>query len=226
MAITYSDCFNSKDILYCKIGNGKAIVGNNSTNFNNAAVNNIKSFEKIIIPERINGMKITEVGSGAFVDQKNLISVTIKANIKQINSYAFYFCINLKAINVPATVEFIGHSGISSTTTGYGLSQGTINIFIEYPSRLKTIGAFCFEQKENINLYYGGFLAPTIDHSLFKNANNIAVYSPEQMKFGNETTIGLGKDFFSLKKCSVSHYMKTSFSAGIKLIANIIYILS
>ena len=54
--VTYNDCINKNNIIYCNIENGKLIVGNNSTTLNNGAFNS-HSFTRLTISEKIGEKK-------------------------------------------------------------------------------------------------------------------------------------------------------------------------
>ena len=58
----------------------------------------------IIIPETINGCKVTHIFERAFFDCDNLTSVTLPNSIVNIGDRAFYDCNNLKNINIPKSV--------------------------------------------------------------------------------------------------------------------------
>ena len=76
------------------------------------AKTNNKSLTKVIIPDTvtIDGItyKITAIGNGAFKGCKNLKSVTIGKNITTIGMKAFYKCVSLTKIRIPASVKSIG----------------------------------------------------------------------------------------------------------------------
>jgi len=207
----YTECTNYRDVVYCSIGSGKLIVGDNSTVDNNGAFNN-KMFTKLTIPERVNGQRIVEIGKYAFRLQEQLVSVTINAKITQIGFHTFFRCESLSSINIPSSVEFIGSAGISCVDASYLTVDGTLNIFIDYPSKLQTIGRNSFERKKNVILYFGGTSSPSsIDTKMFHGVSNVTIFTPEQITFGTYETTSIGFDFFTrynrvfATKCQYQH---------------------
>ncbi|MBO5907374.1 MAG: leucine-rich repeat protein [Clostridia bacterium] len=63
----------------------------------------IENYTEIVIPEKIDGVGITEIGANAFKNCSNLVSATIPDNITSIGSYAFYGCAGLEKIHFNAT---------------------------------------------------------------------------------------------------------------------------
>ena len=192
----YTDCFNTDDVIYCNIDNGKVIVGNNSTTKSNGVYNN-KAITKLTIPARANGKLIAEIGQCAFNYQQQLASVIINAKITQINWHAFYSCSSLMLINIPSSVAFIGQGGISCLSPGDLTSSGTLSVFFDYPSSIKTIGNYGFERKLNVIIYFGGKRAPNIGESLFLGSSNATIYSPTRIDFGSYKTVAIDSKFFT-----------------------------
>ena len=50
---------------------------------------------------------VTALDSRAFRDSPDLLSVTLEEGIQRIDSWAFYRCVNLEAISIPSTVNYI-----------------------------------------------------------------------------------------------------------------------
>ncbi len=67
-----------------------------------------KTFSEIVIPDSIDGVKITSIGSSAFYDCDSLTSVTIGNGVTSIGNHAFYYCDSLKSIVIPDSVTSIG----------------------------------------------------------------------------------------------------------------------
>jgi hypothetical protein len=62
----------------------------------------------VVIPPIINGLLVTSIGAGAFLECARLTSVTIPASVTNIGNYAFYDCNRLTSIMIPASVTSIG----------------------------------------------------------------------------------------------------------------------
>ncbi|MDE6835181.1 MAG: leucine-rich repeat domain-containing protein, partial [Ruminococcus sp.] len=89
-AVTYKDLICERHIDYIKI------IGcdENST--------------EIVIPDTIDGLPVTKIGSYAFSECEKLEDVTIPDSITSIDEGAFKNCSNLALINIPASVVYIG----------------------------------------------------------------------------------------------------------------------
>ena len=68
----------------------------------------IGSETEAIIPEKIDGKKVTEIGDRAFYQCDSLKSVTIPNSVTSIGYCAFYQCYNLISITIPKSVTSIG----------------------------------------------------------------------------------------------------------------------
>ena len=71
----------------------------------------------VVIPEGVR-----KIGKAAFIDNKNLLSVTLPGSLTWIDDCAFSRCENLKSIQIPAGVETIGRCAFSES----GLEEITI----------------------------------------------------------------------------------------------------
>lgn len=67
-----------------------------------------RGISQIEIPEQIDGMTVTEIGSYAFAYCDSLETVTIPETVKVIDEGAFFFCESLITIEIPENVERIG----------------------------------------------------------------------------------------------------------------------
>ncbi len=65
-----------------------------------------------IIPEMVNGYKVTSIGDSAFYMCLFVTSVTIPSSVKRINPYAFYGCSRIKTLTIPSSVEYIGQHAV------------------------------------------------------------------------------------------------------------------
>lgn len=69
----------------------------------------------IIIPEYVNGERITSIGEEAFSNYTGITSITIPDSVISIGGWAFSFCTSLTSIIIPNSVTSIG-SGVFSRT--------------------------------------------------------------------------------------------------------------
>ena len=85
----------------------------------------------VIIPSSftINGetYPVTKIGSEAFYNKTNLVSVTIPNTITEIGSYAFYNCSKLTSINIPNLVTKIGSCAFYRCTKLTGINVDSDN---------------------------------------------------------------------------------------------------
>ncbi|CAN5405054.1 hypothetical protein BH23VER1_BH23VER1_24770 [soil metagenome] len=62
----------------------------------------------VVIPETIEGRKMTKIGQEAFMDCREITSVALPDTITHIDAKAFAGCAKLQTINVPDTILMIG----------------------------------------------------------------------------------------------------------------------
>lgn len=65
------------------------------------------SDDSVSIPKKINGKKVTVIGSASF-DETEVKSLSIPNTVKKIEGYAFQFCYDLKTVSIPNSVTTIG----------------------------------------------------------------------------------------------------------------------
>ena len=118
--------------------------------------------DELIIPETINGVQVTAIGTGAF---KGVQSTTIVLPNGLIDIYkeAFYNC-GAKNINIPSTVRYIGSAAFQkchfllSITVPEGIDIIRDNTFrectyiesISLPSTLEYVGNYAFAQCQTL----------------------------------------------------------------------------
>ena len=155
---------------------------------------NSTEYTTVEITKNVNGYPVREIGAYAFCKCFYIKTVKIKAEITQINNYAFYQCHDLTSINIPSTCEFVGGGAISSviwiSNEVQQTAKGTLSVKFEPNSTLKTIGKYGIERKEVIIITYCGYGTPTVaTDGLFYKTNYSVVYSPTQIAWGNTATI-------------------------------------
>ncbi len=90
--------------------------------------------ESIIIPEEINGRKITVIGEEAFVNEEQLKSIVIPDTVTEIQSFVFVNSNNLECVVMSKNIEKIGERAF----------MGTSCYEIELPDTLKELGDGAF----------------------------------------------------------------------------------
>ena len=91
------------------------------------------SITSITIPDKIDGINVTSIGSNAFEDCNWLTYISIPSGVSSIGNYAFYCCSGLTYISIPSGVSSIGDCAF------YGCSGLT---FISIPSGISSIGNY------------------------------------------------------------------------------------
>jgi len=102
----------------------------------------IGSASDITIPSEIEGLPVTSIGYGAFMNCTTLTSVTIPESVTCVYGWAFEDCTNLKAINLPDSLEHIG-SGILSGTAFFDNAEN-------WEDNLLYIGKYLLDAKYDI----------------------------------------------------------------------------
>lgn len=90
--------------------------------------------EKLTIPKKLGGKKVTEIGKGAFERAELLENLTIGGNIKSIGAHAFY-CSQLKTLKLKEGLEKISEAAFVYSKK---LKE------ITFPKSLKEIGPAAF----------------------------------------------------------------------------------
>jgi len=71
----------------------------------------------VVIPAKIEGKQVVEIGHGAFYGCGSLTSITIPNGVTSIDSSAFFSCRSLTSITIPNGVTSIGNSAFYSCTS-------------------------------------------------------------------------------------------------------------
>ncbi len=116
-------CFNSKGYMEYGKPNifGEKDGLNDNGQFTNVTIHGAWAFCKlsgeivaylgsdsnVVIPDKIDDVAVTSIGSKAFYKCNNIKSITIPGSVADIEEYAFYKCTNLISINIPASMQFI-----------------------------------------------------------------------------------------------------------------------
>ena len=78
--------------------------------------------ENVVIPDKLNGYKVAEIGWNAFSNNESLKKVTVPDGIESIPYGAFMACYNLEMIELPESINWIGcihgYDGYESSFSG------------------------------------------------------------------------------------------------------------
>ena len=175
-----------KGLLYTSCSSGLA-VGNNS-NHASAIVNRSIIDEMVVIPEIINGKKVTEIGENAFSYERTIKKVIILARIKIIKSRAFFSCLNLSLITIPSTCKTIEEHALDFYDPINGRPSEIADIYFEPYSQLNSIVKNALRNKITFNLYFCTKMKDEFNYLVMDGAKYLNIYAPFEMTFNNHTT--------------------------------------
>lgn len=155
---------------------------------------------QVVIPETIEGIKVTNIGNGAFsptgesyIRAVDIYSVVIPNTVTGIGAEAFYRQKALSSVNIPNSVTFIGRSafsdcGLTSLTLGNRVEVINENAFssnnlttLSLPASLKKVGhgAFNLNQIESLTIPNG---VTELDSLSFSNNPLTTVVIPPSLR--------------------------------------------
>ncbi len=119
-----------------------------------------KTLKEVSIPEKINGLPVTEIGEYAFKNCINIKAVTIGDSATTIGDYAFDGCTGLTSVTIPNSVTSIGDyafcncTGLTSVVIPNGVTEIGDYAFnkcnkltgVVIPDSVTTIGGYVFQR--------------------------------------------------------------------------------
>lgn len=177
---------------------------NESWNYGNGILENVKINGTLTIPDYYQNIPITEIGYFAFTRVQIINHIIIGSNIKIINTYAFGDLPDVKTIYIPSSVEIIYSYGFHfyNATEPGGKSNGHVQIFFESNSNLKYISK-CFGQIKSIEVIMPSIANHPICEGYLFNLNEDVVL------FSKETFSLCGFQFHGLKTCQQQMYFRS-----------------
>jgi hypothetical protein len=146
----------------------------------------------VAIPPAINGLRVVDLGTNAFLNCTNLTSVVIPGSVTNIENNAFYLCNGLTSVTIsngPATIgesAFLGCTSLTSVTIPSSVTSIGDDAFamcsdlttITIPGSVTTIGEFAFSFCYDLATVYFKGDAPTADSTAFYSDNATVYYLP------------------------------------------------
>ena len=167
----------------------------------------VGSDPSIVIPDEIEGVKVSKIGYEAFLDCDIITDVTISEGIKEIGVSAFEQCKNLKNIVIPQSITYISDNAfmgcvvLDSITLPEGLTRIGDSSFantgltqITFPETLKIIGNSTFENCKSLKKLTFPKGLTQIGNSVFANTGLTQVIFPELITNIGDSTFKFCKD--------------------------------
>lgn len=159
----------------------------------------------IVVPERVDGYRVTYIGDHVFEDCSEITSVTLPDTIISIGYFAFKNCCTLETINLPDSLRSIGHSAffgcqsLTGVTLGDNLTEIGTYAFsgcaaltsIAIPDSVHTLGNAVFKDCANLQHVTVGDGVSAIGQSVFQNCPQLFA-----VEIGANVT-SLGKNAFA-----------------------------
>lgn len=132
---------------------------------------------RVIIPREINGQPVISIGEKAFMNA-TISEVILPKSIKAILGEAFSGCKNLKKIDLPETLEYMGSSCFAES----GLTE------LAFPNALKNIPSLCCDGCGEMETISIGRQVKKIEYMAFSGCRKIrSVTLPESLsEIGSE----------------------------------------
>lgn len=177
----------------------------------------------VIVPEKIAGYRVTEIGEYAFANRQHLTRISMPLGITTIGMGAFYKCSGLTEITIPKSVTSLGSYAF------YGCSSLQS---ITLPQTLQTIGTGVFEACSGITTAnipasaIASLPAEAITSLVVNSGTDIGDYAFKNFKNLTDITISpsveaMGKDVFqgcknissaTIPTCAISEIPKNALT--------------
>ena len=178
-------------------------VGDNSTSKSDG-INSTLFKGEIVIQEKVEEKDVLEISHNAFESCSYITKVTILAKLKAINYRAFCYLYNLKYINIPSTVSFIGKDALY-----FGMWGGTLvdrSVTVEFNSGRECdlfIAENNFACRTSVYVGYPSNIKPAYPSEnsyAFQKAKKAVVCALSVFDFYNVTTIT------DMSKCPINKF--------------------
>ncbi len=127
---------------------------------------------RIVIPQEINGQPVISIGEKAFINA-TISEIILPHTIKAILKKAFSGCKNLKHIDLPENLEYLGEYSF--------YKSGLENILI--PDLIYEIPSMCFYECTKLSKVHFGNCVETIGYGAFSDCKKLCMVSlPETLK--------------------------------------------
>lgn len=124
----------------------------------------------VSIPSKVGSSNITAIGTGAFMGNTDITSVSIPSTVTRIGMEAFSDCTNLRSVSLPSSLESIGVAAF------YGCSSLTS---VTVPSGTKTISDEAFSYCENLSSVTIPDSVTSISEDAFYGSDNVTIRCSE-----------------------------------------------
>ena len=124
----------------------------------------------VSIPSKVGSSNITAIGTGAFMGNTDITSVSIPSTVTRIGMEAFSDCTNLRSVSLPSSLESIGVAAF------YGCSSLTS---VTVPSSTKTISDEAFSYCENLSSVTIPDSVTSISEDAFYGSDNVTIRCSE-----------------------------------------------
>ncbi len=124
----------------------------------------------VLIPSKVGSSNITAIGTGAFMENDDITSVSIPPTVTRIGMEAFSDCTNLRSVSLPSSLESIGVAAF------YGCSSLTS---VTIPDGTKTISDEAFSYCENLSSVTIPDSVTSISEDAFYGSENVTIMCSE-----------------------------------------------